>query len=106
MYRYCLVLTRKSRGERGMVVAGLLSQLIAVVLLCFVRVDAMAQTALPSAPSEQQLLKPEALDQLLAPVALYPDTLLSKILVASTYPLEIVQADRWVKANTSLKGDA
>jgi hypothetical protein len=47
----------------------------------------------------------EELDQMLAPIALYPDDLLSQILIASTYPLEIVQADRWVKANKNLKGD-
>jgi hypothetical protein len=46
----------------------------------------------------------EELDQLLAPVALYPDNLLAQVLMASTYPLEIVQADRWVKANSKLQG--
>jgi len=47
----------------------------------------------------------EELDQMLAPVALYPDSLLAQILMAATYPLEVVQADRWVKANRNLKGD-
>jgi hypothetical protein len=51
-------------------------------------------------------LKKEELEQLLAPIALYPDSLLTQMLMASTYPLEIVQADRWVKANKDLKGDA
>jgi len=46
------------------------------------------------------------LEQILAPVALYPDDVLSQILIASTYPLEIVQADRWAKQNSGLKGDA
>jgi hypothetical protein len=46
------------------------------------------------------------LDQILAPIALYPDPLVSQILMASTYPLEVVQADRWAKQNTKLKGDA
>jgi hypothetical protein len=50
--------------------------------------------------------KQEELDQLLAPVALYPDDLLTQILMASTYPLEVVQAERWAKQNKSLKGDA
>jgi hypothetical protein len=49
--------------------------------------------------------KQEELDQMLAPIALYPDSLLGQILIASTYPLEIVQADRWAKANKDLKGD-
>jgi len=55
---------------------------------------------------EQTLLKPEQLDALVAPIALYPDELLANVLAASTYPLEAVQADRWVKANKKLKGDA
>lgn len=48
----------------------------------------------------------EQLAQMLAPIALYPDALLSQILMASTYPLEIVEADRWMKGNAGLKGDA
>ncbi len=47
----------------------------------------------------------EELNQVLAPIALYPDSLLGQVLIASTYPLEIVQADRWAKANKNLKGD-
>jgi hypothetical protein len=55
----------------------------------------------------QKKFKQEELDQMLAPVALYPDELLVQMLVGSTYPLEIVQADRWAKAkeNKALKGD-
>jgi uncharacterized membrane protein YgcG len=52
------------------------------------------------------VFKQEELDQILAPIALYPDSLVSQILIASTYPLEIVQADRFAKQNSSLKGDA
>jgi Protein of unknown function (DUF3300) len=44
------------------------------------------------------------LDQLLAPIALYPDTVLSQVLIAATYPIEIIQADRWARANTGVKG--
>ena len=54
----------------------------------------------------QALLKPAELDQLVAPIALYPDPLLSEVLIASTYPLEVVQAERWAKSNNSLKGEA
>jgi len=46
----------------------------------------------------------EELDQMLAPIALYPDPLLSQILMASTYPLEVVQAARWLKARPGRKG--
>lgn len=44
------------------------------------------------------------LEQILAPIALYPDTILSHILVASTYPLEVVQAERWILQNAELLG--
>jgi Protein of unknown function (DUF3300) len=43
---------------------------------------------------------------LVSPIGLYPDTLLAEILMASTYPLEIVEADRWVDTNKNLSGDA
>src|SRR3990170_3747281 len=45
------------------------------------------------------------LDQMLAPIALYPDSLLSQVLMASTYPLDIVEAARWTRANPGLQGD-
>ena len=45
------------------------------------------------------------LDQMLAPVALYPDTVLSHLLIAATYPLEIVQAARWSRAHPGLRGE-
>jgi hypothetical protein len=65
---------------------------------------AQSQNPPPSA-SSQQLLKPEELDALVAPIALYPDTLLAEVLIASTYPLEVVQAERWATENKNLKGD-
>ena len=46
----------------------------------------------------------QELDQMLAPVALYPDALLSQVLMAATYPLEVVEAERWSLANTRLAG--
>jgi len=42
---------------------------------------------------------------MLALIALYPDSLLAQIFMASTYPIEVVQADRWLQNNKSLKGD-
>jgi hypothetical protein len=53
-----------------------------------------------------KLKSPEQLDSLVAPLALYPDPLLAQSLAASTYPLEIVQAARWLKQNSSLTGEA
>ena len=49
---------------------------------------------------------PEQLQQLVAPIALYPDSLVAQILAASTFPEQVVEADRWVQANPDLKGDA
>jgi Protein of unknown function (DUF3300) len=69
--------------------------------------------ALPSAgimaqgtnPGDQMTFRQEELDQMLAPIALYPDDLLSQVLMAATYPLEVVEAARWVQANPNLLGD-
>jgi hypothetical protein len=49
---------------------------------------------------------PENLQQLVAPIALYPDSLVAQVLAASTYPDQVVEADRWVQAHPDLKGDA
>jgi hypothetical protein len=51
-------------------------------------------------------LKQEEIEQLVAPIALHPDDLVSQILMASTYPVEVVIAERWVKQNSKLTGDA
>jgi hypothetical protein len=48
----------------------------------------------------------DALDQLVAPIALYPDPLVAQILAAATYPAEVVEADRWMQQHTGLKGHA
>jgi len=49
---------------------------------------------------------PEQLEQLVAPIALYPDSLVAQILAASTFPEQVVEADQWVQAHPDLKGDA
>ncbi|HTZ99674.1 MAG TPA: DUF3300 domain-containing protein [Candidatus Aquilonibacter sp.] len=56
----------------------------------------------PAPPYTQQT--PEQLQQLVAPIALYPDSLVAQILAASTFPEEVVEADRWVQAHPDLKG--
>ncbi len=58
-----------------------------------------AQTPPPNAP-----LTPEQLQQLVAPIALYPDSLVAQILAGSTFPEQVVEADRWVQAHPDLKG--
>src|SRR6266700_3676601 len=78
-----------------------------VAFLVLMPLSAAAQNPSPppAASSSQQLLKSEELDALVAPIALYPDTLLAQVLIASSYPLEVVQAERWATENKNLKGD-
>ena len=64
-----------------------------------------AQGATPQAVDPPPLSK-EQLEQVVAPIALYPDDLLSQVLMASTYPLEVVQAARWAAQNPNVKGKA
>jgi hypothetical protein len=67
-----------------------------------------AQDQKPAAAPEQAVVKIPAdqLDSLVAPIALYPDALLSQTLVASTYPLEVVQLKQWLDQHKDLKGKA
>jgi hypothetical protein len=65
--------------------------------------DEVAQsTPAPSLPTVDE--SPQQLDQLVAPIALYPDGLVAQILAASTWPSEVVEADRWVQQHSGLKG--
>src|SRR5258708_14967413 len=64
--------------------------------------QAPAQTK-QGAPYAQQT--PEQLQQLVAPIALYPDSLVAQVLAASTLPEQVVEADRWVQAHSDLKGE-
>ena len=59
----------------------------------------------PSGPPYTQQT-PEEVQQLVAPIALYPDSLVAQILAASTFPEEVVEADRWVQAHPGLQGEA
>ena len=67
--------------------------------------QAPAPSAATSAPTYAQQT-PDQLQQLVAPIALYPDSLVAQILAASTFPEQIVLAERWVQAHADLKGDA
>ncbi len=83
----------------------LLAIFASLALLASVSPYATAEEAPAGASTQQQVLSEGELDALVAPIALYPDALLAQVLMASTYPLEIVAADRWAKANKALKGD-
>ena len=67
--------------------------------------QAQAQPAQPG-DDDVQPFKPEELEAIVAPIALYPDPLVAQVLMASTYPLEVIQAARLMKAQPNLKGDA
>jgi Protein of unknown function (DUF3300) len=87
------------------------SVLLALTIMAAASLPVAAQQpaptqAPPPSQTDQTLLKPEQLEALVAPIALYPDALLANMLAAATYPLEVVEADRWIKENKTLKGDA
>ena len=88
-----------------------ISTLLAALLVMITPAVAQESGAAPtSVTAGQQAVSKsfsqQELDQLLAPIALYPDALLAQIFMASTYPLEVVEAARWVKANPKLTGKA
>lgn len=88
------------------------SKRVLTVLLCCFLVQSTTQaapngsTAQSSEPAQGQPAQesPQELQQLVAPIALYPDALVAQILAASTYPTEIVEADRWMQDHSNLKG--
>ena len=66
--------------------------------------DAQAPAESAQAPPYTQQT-PEQLQQLVAPIALYPDALVAQILAAATYPDQVVEADRWLQQHPDLKGE-
>src|SRR5713226_6123038 len=90
----------------------LMKQVLAVVLCCLlVQFTAGAASYGPQSQTDEQSSasaskpSPEELQQLVAPIALYPDALVAQILAASTYPTQIVEADRWMQRHSHLKGE-
>lgn len=63
-----------------------------------------ADQSTPGPPVQPAQQTPEQLQQLVAPIALYPDALIAQILAAATYPAQVVEADRWMQQNSNLKG--
>ena len=87
----------------------ILARLAAATCMALAMAAAHAQSyeAASAAPysSQQGAYTEEDLDQMLAPIALYPDELLSQVLMAATYPLEVVQAARWSRAHPEAQGE-
>lgn len=84
-----------------------LFSLVITALVSFTVVSAQAFTQQEQNPQQQislekQLFSEAKLAQMLAPIALYPDSLLTHILIAATYPIEIVEAHRWLKKHEKL----
>jgi hypothetical protein len=71
-----------------------------------VPVIVLALALAPMLARAQQTFSKEQIDQLVAPIALYPDSLLSQVLMAATYPADVTDAAKWSKANPNQKGDA
>lgn len=90
----------KKPGMPSRLLVGLVS--VALAMPAMVPV-AFAQS---SQQSESAQLSQAQLSALVAPIALYPDSLVSQVLMASTYPLEVAEASNWQKANSRLKGDS
>src|SRR5260370_23625464 len=86
---------------------------VLILLLCclLVRFTAQAESLGPAGQSNEQQEpppvqhSPQELQQLVAPIALYPDALVAQILAASTYPTEIVEVDRWMQSHSNLKDE-
>jgi hypothetical protein len=93
----------KSRRSAEILVSVLSSTLLFAI--CAQTLPAEQDAQLPQAPAHAQQT-PDQLRQLVAPIALYPDSLVAQILAASTFPEQVVEADRWLQAHPDLKGDA
>ncbi len=76
-----------------------------IVAVCVAVTPPLALGAESTTPPAD-LFPPEQIEQLVAPIALYPDALIAQILMASTYPLDLVQAKRWLDDHEDLKDDA
>ena len=80
--------------------------LAGIVFACAMPLTWAAESAASSASATAPAFSTEELDQMLAPIALYPDALLAQILMASTYPADVAEAAKWTKANPKMEGDA
>jgi hypothetical protein len=95
--KFSVTMVRRNNMHNG------LKQLLAWLLVVLVSLPWPGRLG---AQGTGTVFKSEEIEQLVAPIALYPDDLVSQILMASTYPLEVVEAARWLRANKTLKGDA
>jgi Protein of unknown function (DUF3300) len=93
------------RGARGATLVAILIAPLAASEATTLRAQEPPPATTEATPPESAKLSNDELDSLVAPIALYPDPLLAQCLVASTYPLDVVDAQQWLDKNSSLKGD-
>lgn len=92
--------------HRGLRLASAITALVAMTTAPVLPAFAQAATPPPQGEEEPAALSQPQIERLVAPIALYPDKLLTHVLMASTYPLDIVQAARWRESHPDLKGEA
>jgi Protein of unknown function (DUF3300) len=105
---------REKYARHGLVEQFLVSCLCLVLLLATLPQGVLAYQGAPTQTSQAPPAQappyaqqsPEQLQQLVAPIALYPDSLVAQILAASTFPEQVVEADRWLQDHPGLTGDA
>src|SRR5436309_15718686 len=81
-------------------------QILSIFVSCALAVPVFAQGTSQTMATTSSAPSASEFQQLVAPIALYPDALVGQVLAASTYPTQVVEADRWLQQNPGLKGEA
>jgi hypothetical protein len=93
-----------TEGEKEGRIMTLLRRSLAVALSLLILAAPFAGQSDESTPVQEAKQTPEQLQQLVAPIALYPDEMVAQVLTAATYPTQVVEADRWLQSHPDLKG--
>ena len=93
---------KQSKLKQGALTPGVIVFLLLVTTVCSTLMFSTAVLAQEAQEQQELLLSEAELAQTLAPIALYPDTLLTHILIASTYPIEVIEAERWLNKHSTL----
>lgn len=105
-----MIILSISHGALSRATRQFLPSLASIVFACALPSAYAADAANGSTQASAKVAAPtfsnEELDQMLAPIALYPDALLAQVLMASTYPADVAEAAKWTKANPKQQGDA
>ena len=93
---------KQSKLKQAALIPGVIVFLLLVTTVCPTLMFSTAVLAQEVQEQQELLLSEAELAQTLAPIALYPDTLLTHILIASTYPIEVIEAERWLNKHSTL----